>query len=174
MTAPGGAGSQGFTGRVPGVGTSVKAGGDWSLYLPDGLGGRACQFFQYELDFLPVTHATSTTGSLQIQNDSDFCCLAVYADIRSTDNQTTLAYPQWPFTLLITDTGAGRNLSNIAVPLANLAAPNQYGQKLVQPNFFAAASTIGVQLTSLAASTDYNIRLTFSGVKVYGFTVSGR
>lgn len=171
---PGGAGNQGFTGAVPSVGQSVKAGGDWSLYLPGGLAGRACQYFAYELDTLPLTHQQSTVGSIQIQNDSDFVCLAVYADVRSSDNQTTLAYPNWPFTILVTDTGAGRNLSNIAVPLSNLAAPNQYGQRLVQPNFFAAASTISITLTSLASATDYNVRLTFAGVKVYGFSVTGR
>ena len=163
------AGAQQFTGRVPSVHSAVVAGGDWSLYLPGGLAGRACQYFAYELDFLPLALSASTTGSVQVQNDSDFVCLSIFADVRSSDNTTTLAYPQWPFTISLQDTGAGRNLQSAATPLATIAAPNQYGQRgLVQPNFFAASSTISATLTNLVA-TAYNIRLTFAGVKVYGF-----
>lgn len=163
------AGAQQFTGRVPSVHSAVVAGGDWSLYLPGGLAGRSCQYFAYELDFLPLGASASTTSSVQVQNDSDFVCLSIFADVRSSDNATTLAFPQWPFTISLQDTGAGRNLQSAAVPLSNIAAPNQFGQRgLVQPNFFAASSTISATLTNLTA-TAQNIRLTFAGVKVYGF-----
>lgn len=150
-----------FISRVPTAG--------WARFLPAGLTGLVCEYFNYDVDFLPVTAAQSSQQDVQIQNDSHFVILGMFATVTETDNTTFLPWPFWPLTVQFNDTGAGRQLQNRAVPLGSVMAVPGCETALLQPKFIKAGSTFSTTLANLRTSGDLNVRIAFNGVKVFGF-----
>lgn len=126
-------------------------------------------FFTYELDFSALAPAASATASFTVQADSDFIWqkAAFVADIAAAA-QTDSARVLPLVTVLITDSGAGRQLMNSAVPILSLFGTGQIPFILPQQRIFRSQSVVTVQLTSyVAAGTTYNIRLSFIGMKAF-------
>jgi hypothetical protein len=124
-------------------------------------------FFTYETDFSALAAAGSATQTFQIQADSDFIWhkgtfVADIAAAAQTDSTRVIPL----VTCLITDSGAGRQLMNSAVPIPSLFGNGQIPFILPRPRVFRASSVVTVQLTSyVAAGTTYNLRLSFIGEK---------
>ena len=130
--------------------------------------GRVSDYFAHVIELLPLAaSAAGQTGSVQISDDGDFIITEITAVVTQVDNTTFLADGQWPITVLLMDTGAGRNLTDKAVHLANLAGTGRQPKKLARPKFVERSTTISGTFANLAA-TAYNVRLTLHGVKLFG------
>ena len=73
--------------------STVPQVGGWTRFLPAGLTGLVCEYFNYDVDFLPVTAGSSSQQDVQIQNDSHFVILGMFATVTETDNTTFLPFP---------------------------------------------------------------------------------
>ncbi len=126
----------------------------------------AKDFFIYEVDIAALAPAASSTGQFTIQADSDFLLskLAVTADIAAavqTDSSRVVPL----CTLLITDTGSGRNLMNQAVPIPAFFGNGSLPFILPRQRIFVARSVVTVTVTNYDAAATYNLRLSFIGEK---------
>lgn len=125
-------------------------------------------FYVYEEDFSGLTSGASASGNINIQADSDFVVqkLAYQADIaNATVTDSSRVVPL--VTVLVTDQGSGRQLMESAVPIPSLFGTGELPFILPQPKLFLARSTIAVQVSNYSSATDYNIRLSFIGYKVF-------
>lgn len=124
--------------------------------------------FSYELDFTGLAAGGSSTSSFSVQADSDFRWTkgVFFADIAGAA-QTVNSQVLPLATVLITDQGSGRSLSNIAVPLTSFFGLGFLPYILPTPRLFKARSVISVTLANFSAATTYNIRLTFAGLKLF-------
>ncbi len=131
------------------------------------------EFFTYQEDFSgtnTVLSGTSVTGNVNIQADSNFVLqkMTYFADIaNATQTNNTRVIPN--ATIVITDTGSGRQLMESAVPIAALFGTGQLPFILPTPRLFQARSTINLVVSNFDASVDYNIRISLIGYKVYQF-----
>ena len=125
-------------------------------------------FFVYEEDFSSLASGATSTGTINIQADSDFVLqkFTYFADLAAaaqTDSGRVIPLA----TVLITDSGSGRNLMESALPISNIFGTGDLPFILPQPKLFLARTTITVVLTNFSASSTYNIRLSFIGYKVF-------
>lgn len=124
-------------------------------------------FYTYEVDFAALGAGASATATFTVQADSDFIWekATYFADIAAAAMlPPTLIVPL--VTVLITDTGSGRQLMSGAVPIPSMFGSGSLPFIVPRPRQFRSQSTVTVQLTSyVAAGTTYNIRLSFIGEK---------
>lgn len=127
---------------------------------------RITQAFTYNADFVPLAASQTATVNIQIQSDSDFLVTSVARVATDSPAQTT-ALAFMPATLLITDTGSGRQLMDRATHLENWFGTGQFVRVLDQPFFIRASSTLSVTLANLDTANARVIRLAFHGAKVF-------
>ena len=128
----------------------------------------ARDFFIYGANFLALAPGVSATQSISIQADSDFVVqkLAYRADVAAAgQTQSTRVIPLT--TILITDTGSGRQLMNQAINMADFFGTGESPFILPQPKIFRANTLISITLANFDAAQTYNIRLSFIGVKSF-------
>jgi len=129
---------------------------------------RIKEFFTYQETFSALTSGNSATGNINIQADSDFVMqkLTYQADIAAaTQTDSNRVIPN--ATIVITDTGSGRQLMESAVPITSLFGTGELPFILPTPRMFLARSTIALVVANFDAAVDYNIRLSFIGYKLY-------
>lgn len=122
--------------------------------------------FTYGISFA-FTAAATLTGNINIQADSDFVILsttyfvnvAAAAQTRSNQNLQNA-------TVLLTDSGSGRQLMNQGVPVDSMFGNGQFPYVWPQPKLFASKSTLQVQVTQNEATTQ-TVFLNFQGVKIF-------
>ena len=127
----------------------------------------ASDFFIYEVDFSTVTAGLSVSAPFTIQADSDFWLSKLAA--MALDDADAVIGNDSPLSIsvMITDTGTGRNLSNIAAPVSNFFGSGQLPFILPRQRVFVANATVNVQITNFGAD-DYNsVRLSFIGEKKF-------
>jgi hypothetical protein len=128
----------------------------------------ARDFFVYNTVHAAVAPAGTNTQSVQINADADFQVekLAFFADIAAAGQMaSTLIIPLC--TILITDTGSGRQLMDQALPIASMFGTGQLPFVLKQPKIFQARTNISVQVVNFDAANTYNVRLSFIGSKLF-------
>jgi len=125
-------------------------------------------FFVYQEDFSALASGATASGNINIQADSDFVVqkLTYFADIAAAV-QTNSSRVIPLTSVIVTDTGSGRNLMESALPISNLFGTGQIPFILPQPKMFLARSTITITLANFSAATTYNIRLSFIGYKIF-------
>jgi len=137
--------------------------------VPAGAGSeRIKEFFVYQEDFSALASGASATGNINIQADSDFLLqkLTYAADIAAAAfTDSTRPIPEC--TIIITDTGSGRQLSESAVPIPAFFGTGELPFILPTPRLFLARSTISLVVTNFDAAVTYNLRLSFIGYKLY-------
>jgi hypothetical protein len=128
----------------------------------------AKEFFVYEIDFSALAASGSSSDSFNIQADSDFVLqkMTYFADIAAAA-QTDSSRIVPDCTVLITNTGSGRQLMSQAVPLASIFGTGVLPFILPTPYPFQSRSTVSVTVANFSAGTTYNIRLSFIGYKLY-------
>ncbi len=129
----------------------------------------AKDFFTYSLDFA-IGPGESQSQNISIQADSNFVIqkLCYQADMGPGTNALTNASRIIPLvTLLITDSGSGRQLMSAPVSLVNLFGTGEIPFILPQPKMFVARSTVTVTLANFSASNGYHINLAFIGTKIF-------
>lgn len=88
--------------------------------------------------------------------------------LNAAQTAATRVYPNC--TVLIIDTGSGRQLMDNPVPVPSLAGDGQFPFILPEPRWIAANSTIQCVYTNFDVAAGFNIRLAFHGYKVYKLT----
>lgn len=126
----------------------------------------ARDFYVYELDFAAVAPGAASTASFNVQADSDFLwtSAAFFADIAAgAQLESTKIIPL--MSILITDTGSGRQLMNTAVPITSLFGDGKLPFMLPRQRPFRANSTVTATVNNFDAAATYNLRLAFIGEK---------
>jgi len=120
----------------------------------------AKDFFTYEVDFTTaINPSASAVANFNIQADSDFLWSKFTFNLQGTS---------FGASILIQDTGSGRNLMNSAVPLANLAGTGSLPFILPRQRGFRANATINITVNNLDATGGHTITglyLSFIGEK---------
>lgn len=144
------------------------------LYSPTYRWGAPVQFDPFWLvfpTFGPMTAALAQNQQVVVPNDSDFECRRIMYHIDAAAAQFVVAAAIIPnVTIMIQDSGSGRNLLNNAAPLASVACAESAiaPVDLAWPKIFARNSTITITLTNFdAAATTNNIRITMAGRKIF-------
>jgi hypothetical protein len=115
-----------------------------------------------------IAHGTNTTTTIQIEADAHFVLqkLVQFSDIAlavQTDSSRVLPL----VTLLIQDTGSGRQLMQNPIAIPEMFGHGELPFVLSNPRLFMRNSTIQLTWANYSAATDYNLRLGFIGLKVY-------
>ena len=128
----------------------------------------ARDFFVYNSVHSAVAPGNSNTQNISFHADADFQLekLAFLADIAAA-GQTASSRVIPLATVLITDTGSGRQISDIAFPIPALFGTGELPFVLKQPKVFRARSTISIQVVNFDAANTYNLRLSFIGSKLF-------
>lgn len=135
--------------------------------------------FTYELDFATTPLANggavaangTSSGNVQIQQDSHFLWVYGIALVTSTDNLTVInsASNANASAKLISlqDVGAGQPLANVQVPLDNWFGTAQLPMVVPYPRLFERGGAIGVTVTNLNTLTAHTVRLSFVGIRIF-------
>ncbi len=107
----------------------------------------------------------NSVQQITIQADSDFeCRRLVYAGTMSSDPLVTL---------MLTDTGSGRNLFSSPAPLGSVCTPDSSSQivpaDMVWPKIFARNATVVATLNNASAEPTTDAVLVMLGRKIYQF-----
>lgn len=135
--------------------------------------------FWYEGDFAttPLGNLGSSvganatvSGSIQIQQDSHFLCVAGIALVTTTDNVTLVfgsgvATPSQKL-VTITDLGPNQPLAQTPTVLESLFGTGQLPAVWSIPKLFEAGGGIGVTVQNLSG-TAHAVRLSFMGVRIF-------
>lgn len=125
-------------------------------------------FFVYNVVFNALAAGTSQTGNIQIQADSDFEIQKLTAQILQVLGTAESTTEVQALSALVTDTGTGRQLSDIAVPLSNLFGTAQLPFILPNTKIMKARSILAIQVSNYAVGIDYErIQLSFIGRKIF-------
>jgi hypothetical protein len=139
-------------------------------------------FFTFNIEYLPATLSTFTTGSFIVQNDSAFVlCKTSYIATLTTDNKTPVtavtvpapattfmvSHENAPFLVNITDSGSGRQFSNVDTHIDNWFGSGEWPFIWSVPQVFDPNSNVSMRLQNLVA-TNFNVRCAFVGYKVFG------
>lgn len=125
-------------------------------------------FYTYSVTTIGLAAAASASGALQIEADSNFWLqkLTFNAVISAVGTVgTVVASPN--VTVLLTDTGSGRQLMSAAIPIPSLFGTGQLPFILPNPRVFKRNSSIAVSFTSYEAANSLTVRLALIGYKEY-------
>lgn len=125
----------------------------------------AKDFFTYGIAITSsLAPAAQAPANFTLNADSDF--LWQKASIASVTGGFLDQLPN--LTILITDTATGRQLSNVALPVANSFGSGQLPFILPQPKVFQARSSVQVTVVNIDGATTYtSIYLSFIGTKLF-------
>jgi hypothetical protein len=144
---------------------------NWFLGLvPRELWDRYKTFFIYEQDFIPLGANATTTGTIQIQDDSHFLAVAGVALVVDVTNTTVLNSESNAnasgIQVQVFDVASGAPLSQTPVPLDNMYGTAQRPAVWPLPKLFRASSSIATQAQNLLG-TARNVRLSYWGIRIY-------
>lgn len=125
-------------------------------------------FFIYSTGRFSIANGASSTQNIAIQADADFEVMKLTFSSDVAGAAQTIAGGAIPnATVLVTDSGSGRQLMNVAVPLIALFGNGFQPFILPTPRVFAARSNIQIVVTSTEAANTNNISLNFIGNKIF-------
>jgi len=130
-------------------------------------------FYAYQFPvFSNIAVAGNQTQSITIQNDADFEMREiVYYFNLANAAFTSSARPIPNCTLMLLDTGAGRQLFSNPVPIANIATHGDSTRKpIMWPKIFARNATIQAQVVNFDAAVNTGqLYITLVGRKLFQF-----
>lgn len=127
-------------------------------------------FFVYAINFAGLAAAATANGQIQIQADSDFETqkLSMFADIAgAAQTAETRVLPL--VTVQVTDTGTGRQVFNIPVPIPGIMGDGQIPFILPTTKLFTKNASVAFQVSNYSAVTTYNLRLLLIGSKIFTY-----
>lgn len=114
--------------------------------------------------------ATPTTLLLTIQADADFLIINQTFDANIANAaRTTGADPVPNINVLLTDSSTSMNMMDSAVPVANIFGDGFQPFILPSPKLLRANSNFQIQAQNYDAAIDYNLFLSFNGVKLFKY-----
>ena len=139
-------------------------------------------FFTFNIEFLPATLNAFTSGSFTVQNDSAFvltrtCYVSTLTDNHTPTNVVTIPAPATtlltygvsaPFLVNVTDSGSGRQFSNIDTHIDNWFGDAHNPFFWPNPQVLDPNSNVTMRIQNLSTTISYNVRCAFIGYKVFG------
>jgi len=126
-------------------------------------------FYTYNIQFEDLAVGATGTGFIQIEADSDFLIqkLAYFSNINgAAQTFNTIDIPL--VTILIVDTGSGRQIMNAPVPVSAMFGDGRLPYILPTPKLFVKNSRINVTLFNFSSGTEYDdIWINFEGKKIF-------
>lgn len=126
-------------------------------------------FYIYAILFEDLAAGGTDTGFIQIEADSDFLIqkLTYFSDIDGSAQQfQTMDIPL--VTIVVVDTGSGRQIMNQAIPIPSLFGDGRLPYILPTPKLFTKNTRINVTVTNFSSATEYdNIYINFEGKKIF-------
>jgi hypothetical protein len=123
--------------------------------------------FWYNASFLPLTAQANSIGTINIQADADFLIIKQARFVTDANTNSPVTAPL--VSVVLTDTGSGRQMMDVATHMETIFGTAQFPYILPQAKRLSANSTYQIALTSLTGAVDYNIYIDFSGFKQYKF-----
>lgn len=130
--------------------------------------GRQIQtdVFTYSAQFA-FTSATTLPVNINIQADSDFIIMqSTYFVNVAAASQERSTQALFNGTVLITDTGSGRQLMDTSIAVDSMFGNGQFPYIWPNAKMLASKSTLQVQVTQLESTTQ-TLYLNFQGIKVF-------
>lgn len=127
-------------------------------------------FYVYGIEFLELAAETTANGQIQIQADSDFELqkLTHFTDIaNANETEATRVLPL--VTMQITDTGTGRQVFSIPVPIPAIAGDGRIPFILSTPKLFTRNASVSFQVSNYSPATAYNVRFQLIGAKIFAY-----
>jgi hypothetical protein len=122
---------------------------------------------------LSMTDANPTVaGQIQLQNDADFELISIQqvtdiAGALQTDSTRILPLA----TIILQQSGTGNDIMPQPVPIPSIAGDGRLPYLLPETWIWPGGGNISINLARYAvAGTNYNVRLSFHGRKLYGRT----
>lgn len=125
-------------------------------------------YYIYGIEFEDLSALTTATGFIQIEADSDFLIqkLAYFASIGgAAQTFNTIQIPL--VSIVIVDTGSGRQLMNLAVPIPTFFGDGRLPYILPTPKLFTKNTRINVTVNNFAAAVEYDLVIAFEGKKIF-------
>lgn len=124
--------------------------------------------FTYTALFIGLAAGANATFNINIQADSDFLIQAQAYHANTANAAQTASNFVYPLaTVLLTDSGSGRQFMDAAVSIPAIFGNGQFPFVLPQPKLMSARSTLVVTAANYDAAAAYNLRLYFIGVKLF-------
>lgn len=127
--------------------------------------------FTFVINYLPLAALNTATENFITQADSGFAIVKSSFTIASDVNvlianiSDTPKYA--PQTITLTDSGSGRDLSNLAVSINTYFGSGERPFIWCRPKILDPNSTFTGRIVNLV-NTAFNIRLSFHGFKIFG------
>ena len=139
-------------------------------YIPPGLADNYKDAFTYNVVFNPINANTTQTQNAVINNDSYFVIVCQTATIWDAATQaTTNTQPNVaPLLCKISDSSSGKFKMDVATPIGALFGTSIapfYWQR--RASIFMPGGQIAVELQNQTAATNFTVRLSFHGFKIY-------
>ena len=156
--------------RVPSELVAQLNAGRFPWWFPKGaISGRlAFDYFAYGTDFVPLAASGTTTNPISINSDSAFLCLSACLTLTDTTNLIVLAFR--PLLTMLSEAGGARNLFNTPQHVENIFGTAEEPKYLDVPKVWLPNSTVNVQMQNLDTVNARNVRVTFHGFKIFGFS----
>ena len=126
-------------------------------------------YYTYSIEIASIASSASATGQISIDSDSDFVWekSSYFADVAGAA-QTDANKVVPLVTVAITDSGSGRNLQNIPVPIDTIGGRAGLPFLIPSPRVFVANSNITMVFSNYSAATTYeNLYYVFIGYKKF-------
>lgn len=125
-------------------------------------------FYSYSAVFTALAAGAAATYQIPIQADSDFVVqkqnyFAEVAHAGQTANSRVIPL----ISVLITDTGSGRQIMDKALPLTTFFGTGENPFILPQPKVFKANTILQITASNFDAAQAYNLTLVFIGIKLF-------
>jgi hypothetical protein len=144
--------------------------------IPQGAAGQplpppaviAEDFFTYNTRFEDLAAGATGANFIQIEADSDFLIQKLAYASFLNDEAVTVESQDIPLvTVLIVDTGSGRQIMNAPVPISALFGDGRLPYILPTPKLFTKNSRINVTVSNFGSEDYADIWLNFEGKKIF-------
>ena len=127
--------------------------------------------FVFMINFLPLTASNTATDQFITQADSGFAVSKstfVISDASNVFIANISDTPKFtPLLVTLSDSGSGRDLSNLPVPITSRFGTGERPFVWSKPKILDPNSTFTARIQNLVA-TAFNVRLCFHGFKIFG------
>ena len=129
----------------------------------------ASEFYTYAVSFVDLANGTDASDIINIEADSYFKAqkLTYFADLSAGAAITESARVLPLVSILITDTGSGRQLSNTSIPIPALFGTGELPFILPTPKVFKPRSAVSFKVSNYSAGTTYDLYLNLHGCKLW-------
>lgn len=125
-------------------------------------------FYSYGIQFQTFNTGDTATGFIQIEADSDFLIQKLAYFSNFNNEQVTVETQDVPLaTILIVDTGSGRQIMNIPIPIGALFGDGRLPYILPTPKLFTKNSRINVTVFNFGDEDYEDLWIVFEGKKIF-------